>query len=140
MKRTFFLFGWFAVCAAFGDEYHLASPDRSLDFCVSTDGAESRLSPVTQEDAAFAARYADFALADNADDMIRAMNGAAVGRELWRYAAVPLLCLILLEILLTRWITQQRRTGEEGRVAFDEANRPSSKFTEILNAIKNGGK
>ena len=111
-----------------------------LSFCVSTDGAESRLSPVTPDDAAFAARYADFAMADNADDMIRAMNGAAVGRELWRYAAVPLLCLILLEILLTRWITQQRRTGEEGRVAFDEANKPSSKFTEILNAIKNGGK
>ena len=67
------------------------------------------------------------------------MNGAAIGRELWRYAAVPLLVLILLEVLLTRWITEQRRTGEEGRVTFDEAARPSSRFNEILREIQNRG-
>ena len=111
-----------------------------LSFCVATDGAESRLAPVTPEEAAFAARYVDLSVADNPDDMDRAMNGAAIGRELWRYAAVPLLLLLLLEILLTRWITEQRRTGEEGRVAFDEANKPSSRFNEILRAIQNGGR
>ena len=111
-----------------------------LSFCVATDGAESRLAPVTPEEAAFAARYVDLSVADNPDDMERAMNGAAIGRELWRYAAVPLLLLLLLEILLTRWITEQRRTGEEGRVAFDEANKPSSRFNEILRAIQNGGR
>ena len=111
-----------------------------LSFCVATDGAESRLAPVTPDEAAFAARYVDLAVADNADDMARALSGAAIGRELWRYAAFPLLALILLEILLTRWITDQRRTGEEGRVAFDEANKPSSRFNEILRAIQNGGR
>ena len=111
-----------------------------LSFCVATDGAESRLASVMPEEAAFAARYVDFSVADNPDDMNRAMNGAAIGRELWRYAAVPLLLLLLLEILLTRWITEQRRTGEEGRVAFDEANKPSSRFNEILRAIQNGGR
>ncbi len=111
-----------------------------VSFCVATDGAESRLTPVTPDEAAFAARYVDLAVADNPDDMTRALNGAAIGRELWRYAAIPLLVLILLEILLTRWITDQRRTGEEGRVAFDEANKPSSRFSEILRAIQNGGR
>ena len=111
-----------------------------LSFCVATDGAESRLAPVTPDETAFAGRYIDLSVADNPDDMDRAMNGEAIGRELWRYAAVPLLLLHLLEILFTRWITEQRRTGEEGRVAFDEANRPSSRFNEILRAIQNGGR
>ena len=111
-----------------------------LSFCVATDGAESRLAPVTPDEAAFAGRYIDLSVADNPDDMDRAMNGEAIGRELWRYAAVPLLLLLLLEILFTRWITEQRRTGEEGRIAFDEVNRPSSRFNEILRAIQNGGR
>ncbi len=111
-----------------------------IAFCVATDGSESRLAQATREEAAFAARYLDLAVADNQDDMARAMNGAAIGRELWRYAAVPLLVLILLEVLLTRWITEQRRTGEEGQVAFDEANRPSSRFTEILRELKDRGR
>ena len=111
-----------------------------LSFCVATDGAESRLAPATPEETAFAGRYVDLAVADNADDMARALNGAAIGRELWRHAAVPLLVLLLLEVLLTRWITDQRRTGEEGRVAFDEANRPSSRFSEILREIQNRGR
>ena len=62
--------------------------------------------------------------------------------HLLRSCFVPesLLLLLLLEILLTRWITEQRRTGEEGRVAFDETNKPSSRFNEILRAIQNGGR
>ena len=111
-----------------------------VSFCVATDGAESRLAPVTPDETAFVARHIDLSVADNKDDMDRAMNGAAIGRELWRYAAVPLLALILLEVLLTRWITEQRRTGEEGRVTFDEAARPSSRFTEILREIQNRGR
>lgn len=108
-------------------------------FCVSTDGSESLLSAVTPEEAAFARRFAELTLASDDSEMDRAVNGAKVGRELWRYAAVPLLVLILLEILLTRWITIQRRTGQEGKVEFDESSRPNSRFTEILQRMRDGG-
>ena len=103
-----------------------------VTFCVATDASESVLAPATPDDIAFAARHADFLAASTADELARAIGGAKVGRELWRRAALPLFILLVLEIFLTRWISGQRRLGEEGRVAFDEGTQVSSRFAEIL--------
>jgi hypothetical protein len=91
-----------------------------ISFAVSSDGAESKLTPLGEDDAAYVARFADFSVASDNAEMSRALNGAAIGRELWRFFAFPLLVLILLEVALCRWITAQRRTGEEGSVEFGE--------------------
>lgn len=103
-----------------------------VSFCVATDGAESRLATILPDDKTFFSRFIDLVVVANEEELHRAVDGASVGRELWRYAAVPLLLLLLLEILLTRWITQHRRTGEEGHVSFDESAKPGSKFESIL--------
>ena len=103
-----------------------------ISFCVATDGSESRLGTILPDDKVFFSRFIDLVNVANEEELHRAVEGASVGRELWRYAAVPLLLLLLLEILLTRWITERRRTGEEGHVAFDESAKPGSKFQSIL--------
>lgn len=103
-----------------------------VSFCVATDGSESRLGTILPDDKAFFSRFIDLVVVANEEELRRAVEGASVGRELWRHAAVPLLALLLLEILLTRWITERRRTGEEGHVAFDESARPGSRFQAIL--------
>lgn len=91
-----------------------------ISFAVATDGGESRMDTLGDDDAAYVSRFIDFAVADDKDSMMRALGGGAVGRELWRYFAFPLLALLLLEVALCRWITQQRRVGEEGGVEFGE--------------------
>lgn len=91
-----------------------------ISFAVATDGGESQMDSLGDDDAAYVSRHIDFAVADDGDSMLRALGGGAVGRELWRRFAFPLLALILLEVALCRWITQQRRVGEEGGVEFGE--------------------
>ena len=91
-----------------------------ISFAVATDGGESRMDALGEDDVAYVSRFIDFAVADDKDSMQRALGGGAVGRELWRRFAVPLLALILLEVALCRWITEQRRVGEEGGVEFGE--------------------
>ena len=103
-----------------------------VSFCVATDGAESRLATILPDDKEFFSRFVDLVIVSNEEELHRAVDGASVGRELWRYAAVPLLLLLVLEILLTRWITEHRRTGEEGHVSFDESGKPGSKFQSII--------
>lgn len=129
-----------AIPAAFapqlGEIAVLSNGFARVDFCVATDSSESILTPATPDEVAFVARHADFVVAATPDELRRAINGATVGKELWRRAAIPLFALLLLEIFLTRWITEQRRLGEEGRVDFDEGNKPSSRFSEILKAMK----
>ena len=40
--------------------------------------------------------------------------------------------MLILEILLTRWIAIQRRTGEEGLIEFEEQAASSAQFREQL--------
>lgn len=117
-----------AFAPALGDIAVISNDFACIDFCVATDSSESVLTPATPEETAFAAHHADFVTASTPDELRRAIDGAAVGKELWRRAAIPLLVLILLEIVLTRWITQQRRLGEEGRIDFVDANKPKRRY------------
>lgn len=106
-----------------------------IAFCVATDGQESRLATITPDEVGFARRYADLVVAEKSDDMNRAMGGAAIGREFWRFFAVALFFLLVAETALTRWIAMQRKTGEEGTLTFDGGPRPSEAFREHLAAL-----
>lgn len=107
-------------------------------FNVAADSSESILNAPTADEVAFISRQSDIAVASTEEEFTRAIGGASVGEELWRRAAIPLLFLLVAEIFLTRWITKQRRIGEEGSVNFEDGNKPSSRFAEILEAMKGG--
>lgn len=110
----------------------------NVKFSVAADPSESILAAPTIDEIAFISRSSDLVVAKTPDELERAIGGASVGEELWRRAAIPLLFLLVAEIFLTRWITEQRRIGEEGSVNFEDGNKPSSRFAEILRAMKGG--
>ena len=107
-----------------------------LPFSVVVDGDESRLKPLSPDELAFVGKYLRLRVAGTTDDFLRALRGEAFGRELWQILALAALILLLLEVVLTRWIAMQRRTGEEGHVTFEEATQPSRGFREQLAKMK----
>lgn len=110
----------------------LLDKDGLIPFSVLVDGNESRLATLTPEELQLVAKYVPFLTAASADDVERALGGKAFGRELWRMLALAALALLILEILLTRWIAIQRRTGEEGLIEFEEQAASSAQFREQL--------
>ncbi|MCL1888846.1 MAG: hypothetical protein FWF96_08270, partial [Kiritimatiellaeota bacterium] len=85
-------------------------------------------------------KYIDLMPAQSLDDLQRAVKGNAFGRELWRTLAIAMFLFLVAEIALTRWIAMQRKTGEEGRVAFDESMQPSASFREQVEKLTGGAK
>jgi hypothetical protein len=116
----------------------LLGEDGKIHFSVKIDGEESRLEPLTPEDSLMIASYLNFLEAGSAEDVLRALRGKAFGRELWRNLAIAALVLVLLEVLLTRWISIQRRAGEPSTVIFEKSTRPSSEFSAQLDNLGGG--
>jgi len=116
----------------------LLDKDGALPFSVLVDGQESRLATLTPEEIQTIGKFVPFLTAADADDVARAMGGKSFGRELWRILALAAFCLLILEILLTRWIAIQRRTGEEGAVDFDEQTASSASFRQQLAQMRGG--
>lgn len=116
----------------------LSNQFANISFAIASDPSESILSPASPDELAFVSRFVpDFHVAASPDELSRALSGSITGRELWRRAAIPLLFLLIAEIFLTRWITRQRRIGEESHINFDDASvNSSSRFHEILKSMK----
>lgn len=126
------------LAPVFADMSQISNSFARVTFSVAHDPAESALSPVTPDDIAFISRFADVTVARTPLEFRTAIEGAMVGRELWRYAAFPLLLLLVAEIALANWITRERRIGEEQVLDFESHTGVSSKFAEILSEIKGG--
>lgn len=111
-----------------------------VTFSIQTNPGESILNEVTEEEIASLSKLTDFQLAKNFDDLLRTSGGAKVGKELWRRAAWTLLVLLIGELLLSRWITKERKLGEEGTVPFENGSDKETKFSELLAEIKERGR
>ena len=118
---------------------HFANAAGKLLFCVMSNPRESVLTPLGDGELGFFARHIDLMPANSVEDLHRAVKGNAFGREIWRMLAIAMFLLLLSEIALTRWIAIQRKTGEEGRVLFDEAVQPTTSFREHVERMKGGG-
>jgi hypothetical protein len=115
---------------------HLLDREGTIPFSVMVDGEESRLATLSPEELQLIGKYVSFLVAASADDVVGALYGRAFGRELWQVLALAALALLVLEVVLTRWIAIQRRTGEEGHVAFEENAQTSAQFREQLAAMQ----
>jgi hypothetical protein len=109
---------------------HFANTEGRLLFSVLPNPRESVLTALDDGELGFFTKYIALMPAKSLDDLQRAIKGNAFGRELWRTLAIAMFLLLVAEIALTRWIAIQRKTGEEGRVVFDEAMQPSTSFRE----------
>ena len=91
---------------------------KKIPFSVQFNREEGELATVTAEDLTFLRGYFDIQRATKFEDVQRFLTGETFGKEIWRILAYAALICLVLEIVLTRWIAVQRRTGQTEDVTF----------------------
>ena len=107
-----------------------------IPFSVTVSGDESRLDPLLPDELKLINRHIVLLTALTAEDTLRSLRGESFGRELWQILMFAALVLLILEIVLTRWIAIQRRTGEEGHVDFEGNAKSSAQFRDQLSKMR----
>lgn len=108
-----------------------------VSFSVQAGGEESRLEAVTPEDMAFLSDYISILAATRPDDVLSVLQGQSFGKEVWRMLAVAAFLLLIAEVVLMRWISIQRRMGEEKNVDFvDTRTMGSETFRQTVEAVR----
>jgi aerotolerance regulator-like protein/VWA domain-containing protein len=93
--------------------------DRGWPFVVLSDPEESRLTPLDAGDLQRGQiAQANIVSATSVDETISILRGAVPGQEMWRYLALAAVLALLAEILISRWITSQRRAAAWSDVPF----------------------
>ena len=117
----------------------LADADGRIPFNVKAGIEESELAAITQQDVTFLREHIDLQIAQKIEEVHKALIGETFGKEIWRILAYAALFFLVLEIMLTRWIAIQRRTGVEETVTFEDTNATASDaFRQELEAMRKG--
>lgn len=109
-----------------------------IPFTVKRDPAEGRLTALTKADLDFIASFVTLAQPQTLEELIGFLQGNQFGQELWKYLALGALVFLLVEILLSRWISHSRRLGEDIKITFESKEAPTSKFHEQLARLGKG--
>jgi len=118
----------------------LTAEDGSIPITINREVGESELKALSDTDFAMLKQRGEFVEAESIDDVESVLAGRAFGEELWRPLAIAALALVILEILLTRWITLRRKTGREQAVDFESQMAPSAAFREQLTALRSSSR
>ncbi|MCW1883577.1 PA14 domain-containing protein [Luteolibacter flavescens] len=99
----------------------LGIPEKStLPVAVLSDPGESRFESRTPDDLALVRKHADLLQPSSVADMVGVLQGKGFGREIWKLLAVAGLILFILESVLARWVSRNRRSAENIRVDFGQ--------------------
>ena len=91
------------------------------DGTQKTDPAESFLTVLKDEELSVPGENGlNIFRATTSDQMLAVVRGGLPGDELWRYLALGAMLVLLAEIILTRWIAIQRKSGHVQAVRFGE--------------------
>ncbi len=94
--------------------------DGKLPVAVLRDPSESLFEPMSEDDLALVRKHIDLLQPGSVADMLGVLQGKGFGREIWKWLAIPALLLLILESMLARWVSKNRRAGEEIKVEFGE--------------------
>ena len=118
---------------------NLVDAEGRIPFNVKGGIEESELAALTQQDVAFLRDYVDLQIAQKAEEVHKALVGETFGKEIWRILAYAALFFLTLEILLTRWIAIQRRTGVVETMTFEDTNATATDaFRQELETMRRG--
>ncbi|HEY1121071.1 MAG TPA: PA14 domain-containing protein [Haloferula sp.] len=92
----------------------------TLPVAVVRDAGESHFEPRTPDDLALVRKHADLLQPASVGDILGVLQGKGFGREIWKLLAVAGFILFLLESVLARWVSRNRRTAEDVRVEFGQ--------------------
>ena len=94
--------------------------DGKLAFSVAAGREEGEVKIATPEQIGFLNNYVSISTATKPEDVISVLHGQSFGKEIWRILAIAVFILLITEVVLTRWISIQRRSGEEREVDFTD--------------------
>ena len=97
----------------------------AVPLAIRGQAEESRLGALTKADIRQAQEHLNLVVVETAEDLKTALHGGALGWQLWKYMALAMLAVVLLEIALTRWIAVQRKTTTATSVDFGSDDGPS---------------
>jgi len=121
----------------------VADADNTVPINISLDIKESRIEELSEMDITSLKKYIDLIPVETIEEIEKVLLGADTGAEFWRHLILAALALLLVELMLTRWIAIQRRSGEELQIDFDEHKKPSKSFLKqlsLIDALKKGAK
>ena len=115
------------------------APDGTIAFDVRAGTEESEMLAISQDQEDALREFVQLSLATQEEDVVKILHGSAFGREMWRFFAIAALVFLVAEIALARWISIQRRSGEETNVEFvNEGEMGKASFKDALKKLKGG--
>jgi hypothetical protein len=115
------------------------SESGKIVFSVVAGTEESTMEAVSSVQTDFLSKYISISTATKEEDVLGALNGQAFGKEIWRILAIAVFLFLIAEVVLTRWISIQRRTGEEEQVEFaNDGKAGSASFKQSLDMLRKG--
>ena len=115
------------------------APDGTIAFNVRAGTEESRMLAISKDQEDALREFVQLSLATQEEDVVKILHGSAFGREIWRFFAIAALLFLVAEIALARWISIQRRSGEETNVEFvNEGEMGKASFKDALKKLKGG--
>ncbi|MCL1909606.1 MAG: PA14 domain-containing protein [Kiritimatiellaeota bacterium] len=110
--------------------------DGKIVFNVSAGKEESDMRAITPDQTAWLNDYVHIATATQVEDVLKALHGQSFGKEIWRILAIAVFIFLIVEVILTRWISINRRAGEEQNVDFtNDGAAGSASFKQSLSAL-----
>ncbi|MBP7950982.1 MAG: BatA domain-containing protein [Verrucomicrobiales bacterium] len=114
----------------------LLDSEGNIPFSVNDDASESRLVQFSDRDTEFLKSHFELLQPKDAAEITNILAGRQFGEELWKYLAVGALFILLAEIALTRWITLNRRSGEETTLDFENRFQAPKQFQEQVEKLQ----
>ncbi len=115
----------------------VTAADGRILFSVAAGSEESTLEALSTAQTEFLLKYISLSTATRMEDVLSALRGQAFGKEIWRILAFAAFAFLVAEVALTRWISIQRRMGDERDVDFTNAGRAGTvAFRDSLAQIR----
>jgi len=117
------------IVSAIGD-------DGKIMFSVSAGKEESDMKAILPEQIEWLNNFVAIMSATQPEDVLKALHGQSFGKEIWRILAIAVFLFLITEVVLTRWIAIQRRSGEEQNVDFsNDGKAGTAGFKKSLTAL-----
>ena len=115
----------------------VVTEENTIIFSVEAGIAESHMESISLEQTELLTNYIILSVATKEEDVHKAIMGQAFGKEIWRILAIAAFLFLIAEVILTRWIAIQRRTGEKIDVDFkNDKLQASESFKENLSKVR----
>ena len=108
-------------------------------FSVVAGTEESTMEAISSTQTDFLMKYISLSTATKEEDVFSTLKGQSFGKEVWRILAIAVFLFLIAEVALTRWISIQRRTGEEENIDFsNEGKAGTASFKSALEKLRGG--